>query len=226
MKKFVLAFLSLILAGGLYGQMTTTYGVFAGAQATTAKYKVRETEQQTGYKYGPLAGVAIKIPFENHLYFTPSFYYNKKGYSVILKDTSHPPGIDAIANETSIHTIDIAPLFMITMSAKPSHMFVQFGPVFDGVISGNERVTKKDGAIVERPMKFSFSEYGRITASVVGKVGFESGSGFFIAAQYAHGLGSLNNADGGPSIKHRVFGFMIGKFFNRDPNKLDVRVKE
>jgi hypothetical protein len=224
MKKFVLAFLSLLPAAAMHAQ-TTTYGIFAGAQATTAKYKVRDNEQKTGYKYGPLGGIAIKIPFENHLYFTPAFYYNCKGYSVVLKDTAYPPGIDAIANETTIHTIDIAPLFTITMSKKPSHCYVEFGPVFDGVISGKETVTKKDGSVVNRPMKFSFSDYGRITASVVGKFGYESGSGFFIAAQYAHGLGSLNNADEGPSIKHRIFGLMIGKFFYRDPNKLDTRVK-
>lgn len=225
MKKFLLAFLSISVAASMHAQ-TTTYGIFAGAQTTTAKYKVRDSEQQTGYKYGALGGLAIKIPFENHLFFTPSFYYNRKGYTVILKDSANPPGIDAIANETTIHTIDIAPLFTITLSNKPSHCYVEFGPVFDGVISGKEKVTKNDGSIVDRPMKFSFDEYGRITASVAGKFGYESSSGFFIAAQYEHGLGSLNNADGGPSIKHRIFGLMIGKFFYKNPNKLDVRVKE
>jgi hypothetical protein len=225
MKKFALAFVSLLLAAGLCAQ-TTTYGIFAGVQATSANYKVREKAQETGYKYGPLGGLAIKIPFENRLTFTPSFYYNRKGYSVILMDTASPPGVDAIANETSLHTIDIAPLFTIALSGKPSHCYIEFGPVVDAVISGKERVTKLDRSKVDRPMKFSFTDYGRITASMIGRFGYESGSGFFVAAQYAHGLGSLNNADYGPQIKHRIFGIMIGKFFHRDPNKLDVRVKE
>jgi hypothetical protein len=225
MKKFALAFTSLLLTAALCAQ-TTTYGIFAGFQATSANYKVREKMQETGYKYGPLGGLAIKIPFENRLVFTPSFYYNRKGYSVILKDTAAPPGIDAIANETSLHTIDIAPLLTIALSGKPSHCYIEFGPVIDAVISGKERVTKDDGSIVDRPMKFSFTDYGRITASFIGKFGYESSSGFFVAAQYAHGLGSLNNADYGPRIKHRIFGIMIGRFFYKDPNKLDVRVKE
>jgi hypothetical protein len=214
-----------VLAGSVCAQKTT-YGVLAGAQMSTAKYVIRGNEQKTGYKYGPLAGLILKIPFENHLFFTPSFYYNRKGYTVQLKDTAYPPGIDAVRNETSINTIDIAPLFTITISKQPSHCFVMFGPIFDAVINGSEKVTLADGSIVNRPMKFSSADYGRITASVAGRFGYESASGFFVAAQYSYGLGSLNNADFGPSINHRIFGIMLGKFFKRNENLINTSVKE
>jgi hypothetical protein len=225
MEKIVAAFLGLILSVSVNAQKTT-YGIMAGAQMSTAKYVIRGNDQKTGYKYGPVGGLIIKIPFENHLFFTPSFYYNRKGYTVQLKDTAYPPGIDAVANETSINTIDIAPLFTITMSNKPSHCFVQFGPIFDAVINGKEKVTLSDGSIVNRPMPFSFADYGRITALVAGRFGYESSSGFFVSAQYAYGLGSLNNADFGPSIRHRTAGLMLGKYFNRKENVIDTRVKE
>jgi hypothetical protein len=225
MKKIVVAFLSLLLTSSLWAQKST-FGILAGAQATSAKYVIRGNEQKTGYKYGPLGVLIIKIPFENHLEFTPSFYYNRKGYTVVLKDTAAPPGIDAIGNDVALNTIDIAPLFNITMSKNPSHCFFQFGPVFDAVINGREKVTLNDGTTVDRPMKFSFADYGRITVSLTGRFGYEAASGFFVATQYSYGLGSLNNADFGPSIKHRIFGLMIGKFFNRNPNVVNTSVKE
>jgi hypothetical protein len=45
--------------------------------------------------------------------------------------------------------------------------------------------------------------------------GFESEKGYTIFAHYAEGMISLNNADNGPTIKHRIVGLSIGWFFQK-----------
>jgi hypothetical protein len=103
-------------------------GIFGGAQMTTAKYKVEEEKQPTQFKPGFQLGATLKVPFDNQLYFGPAVYYSMKGYKVDLNDPAFPPSEKAISNETTIHTIEIAPLFHLDFSKQPSHFFVKFGP--------------------------------------------------------------------------------------------------
>jgi hypothetical protein len=56
--------------------------IFAGPQATTAKYTVLDKEQKTTMKYGFQAGVSMKVPFENKIFFAPAAFYSMKGYKV------------------------------------------------------------------------------------------------------------------------------------------------
>jgi hypothetical protein len=222
--RLILCLLVLVFSTALFAQ--TKFGIFAGPQATNVSYKISDKKQPSDYKYGLQAGATIKIPFENRLYFSPSLYYSLKGYKVTLNEPSFPPSSLAINNETQIHTIEIAPLFHIDFSARPSHLFVKFGPAIDVAISGKEKFEEIDGDIVNQKMKFSFVDYGRITASTIVHLGYEAKNGLFIYGHYAHGIGSMNNADNGPRILHRVFGISIGKYFWRYPNFIDTRNRE
>jgi hypothetical protein len=56
------------------------YAALIGPQATTASYKVNGQSQPTSFKPGVMAGLGIKIPFDNQFYFFPSFYYRIQGY--------------------------------------------------------------------------------------------------------------------------------------------------
>lgn len=215
MFKKIHCVFAVVLLFQLSSQAQSLYGLFAGPQATSALYKVEAQKQETSYKYGLQAGVLAKVPFESSLFFTPSLYYSMKGYEVILKDPSFPPGEDATSNDVRIHSIDIAPLFQIDFSKKPGHLFVRFGPSVEAIFSGNEKVGLKNNTTVERSMKFSFADYGRLTASAVGQFGYESSNGLMVFAHYANGLGSMNNADGGPQITHRVAGVSFGKYIGR-----------
>lgn len=212
-KSILLAAILFFTAGTADSQ--SLYGFFAGPQASSAKYLVRENKQETGFKYGAQAGVMIKIPFENPLYFTPAMYYSMKGFDVALKDSSFPPGADAVSNDLRIHSIDIAPLFQIDFSREPGHFFVRFGPSIEAIFKGDEEVGLKNNTVVKRPMKFSFGDYGRVTASGNLHFGYESSNGFIVFAQYAHGIGNMNNADRGPRITNRVIGLSVGKYFGR-----------
>ncbi|MEI9808722.1 MAG: hypothetical protein WDO16_13160 [Bacteroidota bacterium] len=52
-----------------------------------------------------------------------------------------------------------------------------------------------------------FGVYGHYSANMLVQFGFETG-GFMLFGQYSHGIANINNADNGPSIKHRVFVFL------------------
>src|SRR5215204_5433764 len=201
MKKFIarviLIFVCSLLFAVSFSQVRAS--IFGGPQMTTAKYKVEEKKQPTQFKPGFQLGATLKAPFDNQLYFGPAIYYSMKGYKVTLNDPSFPPTEKAINNETTIHTIEVAPLLHLDFNTQPSHFFIKFGPAIDFALSGKEKFDTVGGAgSVERSMKFAFTEYGRVTAQAILHFGFESEKGYTVFAHYAEGLGSLNNADNGP----------------------------
>jgi len=199
--------------------------VFSGAQATSVEYRIDDVKQPNGYKYGAMGGLALKVPFENKLFFFPAAYYSKKGYTVDFNRFSFPPGAAAKNNSTDIHTIELSPMLHLDLGKSESHAFVRLGPAVDFAFAGTEQFDTVGGR-VKRPMVFSFGDYGRITASMNLHLGYEHRSGFMIFAFYAHGLGDMNNADGGPHIVHRIAGLSLGWRFIRDPLVMDTRVRE
>lgn len=199
---------------------------FAGPQASSARYLVRDARQPTQYKFGGMAGVAAKVEFDNQLYFFPSVFYTLKGYKVTLKNSAFPPTELATNNNVSVHTVEIAPLFHFDFNRKLAHFFVRFGPSVDVAIAGREKFdtvsTAGNKASVNRPMKFAFTEYGRFTAQANLHFGYETGNGLMMFAFYQRGFGSMNNHDGGPKIFHRILGVSVGWLFGHNPLVMDT----
>jgi hypothetical protein len=203
-----------------------TFGVFAGPQITTAKYKIQDEKQPVQFQAGLQLGATIKVPFENNLYFAPALYYSKKGYKVRFNKPAFPPDSLALNNETVLHTMEIAPMLHYDFGKKPGHFFLKLGPAIDIAFSGKEKFKTTEGKLIDRSMKFSFGDYGRFTAQAILHFGYETPKGLIVFAHYGEGLGSLNNADGGPRIKHRIAGLSLGWYFSKNPNVIDTRVKE
>ncbi|MGZ8537980.1 MAG: porin family protein [Flavisolibacter sp.] len=207
----------LVIHAFLISNAQVRLAAYAGPQLTSAHYTVNENKQPTSWKFGVMAGVSAKVPFDNQLYFFPSIYYSLKGYKVTLNDPAFPPTKFAKNNNTTLHTVAIAPLFHIDLTKNISHPFVRFGPSVDFALSGREKfdTVSRNGATgpVDRPMLFSFGDYGRITAQLNIHLGYEIESGLMVFGFYEHGIGSLNNADGGPRILHRIAGVSVGWFF-------------
>ena len=220
-KKFVSSAFFLLLSTAAFSQ--NDWSLYAGPQYTSARYRVNDSKQEVENKWGFHAGASLKIPFENQVFFAPHAYYSMKGFSVALKDRSFPPGEDAVGNDLTIHTLELAPLLHIDLSSSPSHLFLRFGPAIDLAITGREKVLLNSGQTISRQMTFSFSNYGLITSSAVAHLGFITKQGLYLQGQLSYGLGSLNNADLGPKIRHTVFGLSIGKYFRRNPNVFDTR---
>lgn len=220
----------LITLFSLFAQAQVQVALFAGPQATTAHYVVNDNTQPSQFKYGVMAGVGMKVPFDNQLYFFPSVYYSLKGYKVTLNDPAFPPTQFAKNNNTTIHTMEVAPLLQLDFSKTPSRFFIRFGPAVDFAFSGKERFdtvsTNGTSARVERDMVFSFGDYGRFSATANIHLGYESSRGFMIYGFYHHGIGSMNNADNGPRILHRIVGVSFGWLLGHNPMVLDTRVRE
>lgn len=202
------------------------FGIFAGAQTTTAKYTIADVKQPTEYKYGFSAGVGWKIPFDVNLFFSPAAFYSLKGYKVKFNSYAYPPDLKATDNNTTIHTFELAFLLQYDLGKNPGHFFIKAGPSLDFQLKGKEKFNLNSGGSVDRNMVYSYGEYGRFAANLLLLPGFETRSGFVISAQCSLGLTNLSNADGGPQILHRAYGFSIGKYINKKKIVIDTRNKE
>jgi hypothetical protein len=180
---------------------------------SSAHYTINGKKQSTSSKFGLQAGISWKIPFETNLYFAPAIFYSLKGYEVEFTEFSFPPGPEALDNETRIHTGELAFLLQYDFGKKPSHFFLRGGPTLDFQLSGTEKFNLMAGGVNSQKMKFSFGDYGRYAANLLLHFGFETSKGLQVYGQYSHGLASINNADGGPVIKHRGWGLSLGKLF-------------
>jgi len=208
-------FSATILLFTLPANSQVSYGVFAGPQVTGAHYTIRDKKQESSSKIGVNAGFQIKVPFEGRLSFAPSVMYNLRGYKVKFDRPAAPPDSSAIDNNTSYHTFELACLLQHDFNLKPGHFFIRVGPSLDFILAGNETFHTNMNTTVDRPMKFSFGDYGAYLASVIVQVGYEAKKGLFVYAHYNYGLISMNNADNGPHIGNRAFGFTIGKYFKK-----------
>ncbi|MGZ8541139.1 MAG: porin family protein [Chitinophagaceae bacterium] len=190
-------------------------GIFGGPQITSAKYTITGNKQTVTNKYGFHLGANLKVPFENKLYFSPAVFYSMKGYKVKFSQRSLPPDSLAIDNNTLIHTFELAALLQYDFSSQLNHFFVRFGPSLDIQLYGKEKFNRNGNTPVDQKMVFSFTKYGRFGANMILQFGYETNKGLLLSAQYSHGAGSINNADFGPRILHRVWGISIGKYLDR-----------
>lgn len=213
MKFISLTIIILLLAACANSQVQ--FNLFAGPQATTAKYTITGTKQDTKIKPGFQLGAGMKVPFENKLFFAPAAFYSLKGYKVTYNKFSALPDVNAKDNNTSIHTFELAALLQYDFNTSPNHFFIKAGPSLDFQLIGNEKYNLLTSGSVDRKMKFSYGDYGHYSANALAQFGYESSNGLIIFAQYTHGLASINNFDGGPLIRHRAFGISVGKYLKR-----------
>lgn len=224
MKKTIALSASLLFF--FFVKSQTQFGIFAGPQATAARYTILNEKQKNDLKYSFHTGVCLKVPFDVNLFFAPEAFYSMKGYKVTFTQFVYPPGPKAKNNNTTIHTFELAALLQYDFGKSANHFYMKAGPSLDFQLFGNEKFDTTGGT-VDRKMKFSTDgDYGYFGANLLMQLGFETEKGFFISAQYTHGAASINNEDGGPKIRHRVYGFTIGKYLNRKKIVMDTKNKE
>lgn len=211
MKKII----ALCLITGIFFQSSaqSKFGIFAGPQLSSARYLIDGKKQATSGKPGFQLGATYLTPIEGRLYFAPTAFYSLKGYKVEFNKQAFPPDTAAVDNNTTIHTFEVAALLQYNFSSKGNYFFIKAGPSLDFQLFGKEEFNKKNNSTVDRSMVFNFANYGHYGANFVFQFGYTSNSGITIFSQYTHGLGNLNNADGGPFIRHRVYGLSVGKLF-------------
>lgn len=211
MKRFLLP-VTLLLATGIFSQVKTA--IFAGPQLTTVRYIINGKVQESEFKKGINAGLHLKVPFEGRLSFTPGIMYNLRGYNVKFSAPTALPDSCATDNNTSFHTVELSFLLQHDFTNNGNHIFFRIGPSLDFALFGNEKFNTNNGnGVVDRNMKFSFTDYGHYLASAILQAGIESRSGVFLFAYYNYGLTTMNNLDGGPAILNRAAGISIGVYF-------------
>lgn len=224
MKKIIVLLILTGISMDILAQ--TQFSIFAGPQMATARYSINSKKQPTTAKYGFQAGVGMKIPFDVNLFFAPAAFYSMKGYKVDFNRPAFPPDTTATDNNTTIHTFELAFLLQYDFGKSANHFFLKLGPSLDFQLFGKEKFNTKNNTTVSRNMTFDFATYGHYAASMLLHFGYETQNGLSFAAQYTHGLGSINNADNGPSIRHRVYGLSVGKYINRKKNIINTTNKE
>ena len=229
MKFLYLTVTSLLIAFCANSQVE--FNIFAGPQATTAHYyietsNVEKIKQETKMKAGFQAGIGMKVPFDNQLFFAPAVFYSMKGYKVTYNMFSALPDVNAKDNNTTIHTFEMAALLQFDFNTNPSHFFIKAGPGLDFQLIGKEKFNLIGGGSVDRKMKYSYGDYGHYSGNLHAQFGYETSKGLSIFAHYTHGLGNLSNLDGGPHITHRVFGISFAKSLNRKKIVMDTKNKE
>lgn len=216
-RLFIQTLIILICCTRVIGQDKTKFFVFAGPQASTARYYLDGQEQKTSFKFGGMAGVGAKIFFDHNLYFAPAVFYSLKGYKAKFNRFSASPNINAIENNTTIHTAELALLLQYDFKKdnNSDHFFIKLGPSFDFHLFGREKMLIKENnttKTVKQSMPFGFVDYGRYGINAIVNAGYETTSGWLLYAQYGLGLSDMNNLDGGPFINHRAGSITIGKY--------------
>lgn len=206
-----LLFFCLLFLFRAHAQLT----VFAGPQITSAKYLIRNVDQPTSSKQGFVAGVGLKSLIEGPAYFTPMLFFTQKGYKVTFNQAAYPPDSGAKNNNTTMRAIELAPLVQFNLSKSPSYFFLRLGPSADFNISGSESFDSTGNKHKTQKMLFDFGGYSYVTLSANVHLGFQHQSGFTAFAFYQYGLSSLNNADYGPEIYHRIGGIAVGYKFGK-----------
>ena len=202
------------------------YGLFAGPQVTDVRYVINDKRQESSLKIGVNAGFQMKVPFEGRLSFSPSIMYNLRGYKVKFDSPTFPPDSSAVDNNTSFHTIELAFLLQHDFNLEPGHFFIRFGPSLDFALFGNETFNTNTNTTVDRPMKFSFADYGHYLASAIFQFGYEAKNGLYVYAHYNYSLTTMNNADYGAGIGNRAAGLSIGKYFKKNKVVIDTQNKQ
>lgn len=188
--------------------------LFAGPQITTSRYVVNGIAQPVQVKPGIMAGIGAKVFFDNNIFFFPAVYYSLKGFKVTLNNPSFPPYELAKNNNVSVHTIEFAPLIQVDLSKKMNYWYFRIGPSVDFAFYGTEKFDTLNGpGTVKRKLVFDYTVYGHFTASANIHLGYQTANGLGIFGFYSYGFGSMNNADGGPRIFHRLGGIAISKLF-------------
>lgn len=216
--RYPVFLLLMLQSSGILSQ--TRFAIFTGPQTVSASYHINGIKQNVDPKYGFQTGISAKIEFDTRLFFAPSIYYSLKGYKVSFNQPCYPPDSAAINNNTTIQTLETAPLLQYDFSDKPGHYFIRFGPSLDFQLYGREKFQKVDGSIttVRRAMPYGFTAYGRYAANAVIHFGYESPKGFLVYAYYEHGLTNLNNEDAGPNIRYHTAGISFGAYLKKKKN--------
>jgi hypothetical protein len=210
MKSFFLLLISCILfssASKAQGLGKIYYGVRGSYSYVLAPYTIAKTEGT----HGGDAGVMMKIPFDNRLFFTPQVDFNYRGMKAKT----------LVANEFSKITelqFRVMPLVQIEFThpdKKENTVFLSTGPSLGFGLLGQQVKQNQNGDPVKRDLHYGFTRYGRYDAQWHLGLGYETTNGLRLLLNYSHGLGNMINTDGAGNLRYRTISAGIGYWFGK-----------
>lgn len=210
MKSFLLTTaICLFLSAASFSQTLgkIEYGIKVGYSHVFSKFSAAKTN---GFS-GGYAGVMMKIPFDNRLFFTPQIDFNYRG----MKTNALPLNSYSKLNEVQFRLMPVVQIDFKHPSKNENTMFVMTGPSLGFGLTGKQ--TKQDGAGVpaNAKLKYGYQHYGMYDASWHAGLGYETTGGLRLLVDYTYGLGNMINTDDAPSLRYHTFSAGIGYWFGR-----------
>jgi hypothetical protein len=199
MKKH-LCLLPMMMLCSIIVSAQVQFGFKGGLHYTDAKALNNQGENLSVSGAGGIhLGAQMKVSFDKNLYFIPQMQYAYKNFTIEYNNT------DTASIQMKMHYLEIPLLLEYSLVKENKGFFFQFGPSLSVAIAGNETITGKAGGTQNKPIKYAFNAYGRMEANLVTNAGYQFNPYMQFTFGYAHGLGSIVNADLGPQITPRMF---------------------
>lgn len=186
-------------------------GIKAGYNYTFSNY-VANTSLPTKPFHGGYAGLLLKVPFENRLFFVPQVDVSYRGMSTDSLRAN-------LYSKISEFHFRVMPLFQIDFKhpdKKENTLFVQFGPSIGFGITGKQEKQDGNNRTVKSNLKYGFQAYGRYDAHWHTGIGYETKNGFRLLGEFALGLGNMINTEDGPDLKYNTISLGIAYLFVRN----------
>ncbi len=183
------------------------YGIKGGYSYVFSDFSAAKTN---GFS-GGYAGVMMKIPFDNRLFFTPQIDFNYRG----MQTNALPLNTYSKLNEVQFRLMPVVQIDLKHPSQNENTLFIMTGPSLGFGLIGKQ--TKQDGAGVptNAKLRYGYQHYGMYDASWHAGLGYETTSGLRILIDYTYGLGNMINTDEGPSLRYHTVSAGIGYWFGR-----------
>ncbi len=210
MKSFFLLFTACILFAATTSSQTLGkiyYGMKGGYNYSLASYTAAET---TG-SHGGYAGIMMKIPFDNRLFFAPQIDFNYRG----MKAKTLPANELSKVTELQIRVMPVVQIDFKHPDKNENTLFIMLGPSLGFGVAGNQIKQDQNGTPVEGKLKYGFQDYGQYDASWHTGLGYETSNGLRVLVEYALGLSNMMNRDGGPSIRFHTISAGVGYWFGK-----------
>ena len=183
------------------------YGLKGGYNYSFTSYTAAETEGA----HGGYAGVMMKIPFDNRLFFVPQIDFNYRG----MKAKTLPANELSKVTELQIRVMPVVQIDFKHPDKNENTLFVMIGPSLGFGVGGKQVKQDQNGTPISGKLKYGFQDYGKYDASWHTGLGYETTNGLRLLLDYAYGLSNMMNRDGGPSIRFHTVSAGVGYWFGK-----------
>jgi hypothetical protein len=183
------------------------YGVKGGYNYISSVYSAAKT---TG-THGGYAGVMMKIPFDNRLFFAPQIDFNFRG----MKTNAFPPNQFSKVTELQVRVMPLVQIEFKHPDKNENTLFLSLGPSIGFGIVGTQTKQDANGVPIEGKLKYGFQQYGQYDASWHTGLGYETNNGLRLLLDYGFGLSSMVNTNYGPLLKYRTISIGAGYWFGK-----------